>query len=488
MKNAKKLNVFSNDRAYEKVIHAFRARQKGATPADIAAATGLPLNNVRELVTRALDEYGGRLEVTESGEILYSFPGGFISRYRGFGPGVRKFLDKLIHYTVETGTLFFKVWIMVMLLGYFLFFMLLAVASLFLSAAGSSSSSRSRRGGNLYFGMGFFNLIIRLWFYSELAKSLNPGQGYRKSRSPSRPLYKAIFSFVFGDGDPNVYWEDELKKFFLAYLREHQGVISLPELMILGGFKPDEAEKAITALCVEFNGSPEATENGTVVYRFDEILMASENAKKQSDLPLLYKTQQSFSSNPEKMNQWFAIINGVNLFFGIYFLYNSAVTGHIFINQARGIYGLVYAFLSAYANPLPIIAVALGIIPLVFSVLFWFIPLLRRIFLKNKNNKIRFENFKKFSFFKIWNSPMSVKKADLNPPYRDPPENLDEARNQVLKEMGNYAIPDISIDEQKNEVYSFTELEREKQALDQYRASIDPNASSLGKTIFDSGR
>ena len=70
----------NNNKAYEEIIRAFKTRKKGATPADIAADTGLALYTVRELVPRAADEYGGRLEVTESGEILYSFPRGFTSR------------------------------------------------------------------------------------------------------------------------------------------------------------------------------------------------------------------------------------------------------------------------------------------------------------------------------------------------------------------------------------------------------------------------
>ena len=106
--------------AYKKVITAFRARKKGATPADIAAATGLPLYTVRELVPKAADEYSGRLEVTESGEILYSFPGGFTSRYRGLGPFAKRTMDRLGRALVSIGAFVFKAWIMVMLIGYFL--------------------------------------------------------------------------------------------------------------------------------------------------------------------------------------------------------------------------------------------------------------------------------------------------------------------------------------------------------------------------------
>jgi hypothetical protein len=35
-------------------------------------------------------------------------------------------------------------------------------------------------------------------------------------------------------------------------------------------------------------------------------------------------------------------------------------------------------------------------------------------------------------------------------------------------------------------VYSFKELEREKNALQNYRSQIKPDSSDLGKTVFDS--
>ncbi|MDR1654418.1 MAG: hypothetical protein LBR96_00360, partial [Treponema sp.] len=134
--------------AYTKVIDAFRRYRKGATVADIVAATALPLEKVRELVPLAADEFSARLEVTESSEIRYSFPRGFTSRYRSFAARFKRFTEKALNGFKITVSFLFKVWIMFMLVGYFAFFMLIALASLVLSVAGSSNSSnRSRNGG-----------------------------------------------------------------------------------------------------------------------------------------------------------------------------------------------------------------------------------------------------------------------------------------------------------------------------------------------------
>lgn len=484
--------IKADEKSYKKVINAFKSRRTGATPADIAAATGLPLNTVRELVPRAADEYSGRLEVTESGEILYSFPKGYNSRYRGFIPFVRRAADTLIRTSISAGTLIFKIWIMVMLIGYFLLFMAIALASVFLSAAASSSGKGSRRGrGNVNFSFGIFNLIFRLWFYSEMTRSFNsPYRSAGLQKPKSRPLHRAIFSFVFGDPDPNADFRDQEKRTFIDYLQEHKGIISLPEFMTLTGLKPDEADRAITSYCVEFSGSPEATEEGTVVYRFDEILLRSDEKSRtgKTGLPLLLKKMESFSSNPGKMNWWFALINGVNLIFGSYFLYNVSAIGHILPGKIQGIYGYVYYYLSYFGNPLPVIFLGLGIVPVVFSFLFWLVPLLRHFFLKDKNEKLRFENFRKFSYGKIWDSPLFITKTDLNPVNKEAgpsnPNEVPQDQDKVLMEMGTYAIPEITLDDRKNEVYCFAELNREKEALEKYRSTVNP--ASLGNTVFDS--
>jgi hypothetical protein len=68
----------------------------------------------------------------------------------------------------------FKVWIMVMLVGYFLLFMAIAilalVASVAVSVSGSSNDRNDRRGngmGGLILATHVFDLIIRIWFYSD---------------------------------------------------------------------------------------------------------------------------------------------------------------------------------------------------------------------------------------------------------------------------------------------------------------------------------
>ncbi|MDR2478475.1 MAG: hypothetical protein LBD48_04085 [Treponema sp.] len=481
--------------AYRAVIQALGRRRGGATAADISAASAVPLAAVRELLPRAADEYQGRLQVTESGEIIYSFPQGFTSRYRGFWAGLKRFSGKLGSGLAWLGSLLFKVWIMVMLVGYFALFMALALLSVFAAVAGNSRNSSSRRGGGAHFSFGLLDLFIRLWFYSELTKPARQygGYGNRKPQSgPSRPLHRAIFAFVFGDADPNQDWTAREKKAVIAYIQARRGVIALPELMALTGKNSAEAEKAVMACCSEFGGVPEATEAGTIVYRFDELL-ARTGTNNSGTLQPPVRRLKPFSENPKSMNTWFGIINTVNLLFGSYFVYHAFNTGAILsteqLQSTSFLYGFVYAFLGNIAgNPLSFISIGLGLVPLAFSLLFWLIPALRFFREKKENENTKLGNLKRLGFSMIWSDPLKVDSGSITSQADEcRPHNMAAAQERVIKDMGAYSVPEVAITAAGGTVYSFTELEREKMALEQYREGIDIEKAGIGKTVFDSG-
>ncbi|MDR2343777.1 MAG: hypothetical protein LBD86_04510 [Spirochaetaceae bacterium] len=485
--------------AYRAISGVFKKRRKGMTVADMVAKTALPIETVRGLINDVADEYSARISVSESGEILYSFPSGFTSRYRGFRVLAGRALGKIGRALAMIGTGLFKAWIMIMLVGYFVLFMLIALAALVLSAAASNSSNSNNRrnnsGGGLVFVSGIFDFIIRIWFYSELTKSLDRRRygvyGRPEPRPKGKPLYKAIFSFVFGDGDPNAAIETRERQAVIAYIQANKGLISLPEFMILTGTGGNEADSLVSAYCSEYGGMPEATEDGTVVYRFDALLLQADRAGPSPggfSTPL--KLPEKFSQNKTKMNIWFCIINSVNLIFGSYFFVNAMNSGHILTERhfsaASFLYARTYVMTGHFiANPLPFISIGLGVVPLVFSLFFWLIPLARYALLKKNNEKIKLENLRKNAFMFIWDNPSAVKPGDINPAQKEcRPKNMDTARERVIKDMCQYSVPDVSVNEAGETVYSFNELKREKDALAKCRSGVGPGSSELGKIIF----
>jgi hypothetical protein len=484
-----KLKSFADRKAYTAVCDALRKSGGGVTAADIAAKTALPLAVVKEAVPRAADEYRGSLSVTESGEILYSFPRGFKSRYRGVGVFFKKALSKAGKAFLVFGKWAFKVWIMLMLVGYFAFFMLLALATLLLSLTANSSNSESRRSHDGAFNLvgGLFNMIIRLWFYSEL---FNMERNYAYGQRPAakvrgRPLHKAIFSYAFGDGDPNATIEQRNKSAVIAFVQANKGVINLEEYIAITGKIPLEADRDITAFCAEFGGSPEAADDGAIVYRFDDLLLRAEESARSVAVP--YKQLLRFSGNTKKMNSWFAVINTVNLLFGGYFLYNSLTVQTGAVTLFNYLYRVTDRLLG-YGDSVAqtFILPVLGVIPVVFSLLFWIIPLMRGANLKKQNESIKLENLRKIGVLHVYNEPLAVKPDSIKSNMAEAsPANLRKAQDTIIKELSFFGSPDVTAGDNGELTYSFAGIKREKDATRKYRDSIDSRKSNLGSVIFN---
>lgn len=492
-----------NDReAYARVVEAFKKRGGSATAADVVAFTGLPLDKVKECLPAASDEYGARLRVTESGEVLYSFPDGFRSRYRGFGPWARRAAAAAGKGAAKAGTFLFKAWIALMLVGYFAVFVAIALvallASIAASMAGSSDErSSSRRGGGMagfYLASRVLDLVVRIWFYSEWTRAIDGGPRYRADRSrrpPARPLHKAVFSFVFGDGDPDAGWETRERTAVLAYIKANRGLIALPEFMALTGLPPAEAERAISTYLLEYGGYPEATDDGTVVYRFEEILRGSEAGPSTLALAPPLKRTKPFSSNPKKANAWFVGLNGINLAFGAYFLACSLAVGPILsdtaVSGATYLYAIAYILASGLGDPAAITAVGLGVVPLAFAVLFYLIPAARSVLQAKENEGTRFSNFRKAAYRAAWNSPAALVPSSVAPADAESrPADLAAARDAAVKELGQYAMPEVSLSPSGETVYAFPDLERDRASLAKARAAVRLEEFKPGATIFDS--
>ncbi|MDR2729510.1 MAG: hypothetical protein LBB81_01260 [Treponema sp.] len=473
---------------YEKIVSSLKKRKKAAAIADICASTALPLEKVRELLPKAADEYSGHLQVTEQGEILYSFPDGFSSRYRGFYPALKKVFRACSLGLKKTLVFLFKTWIVFTLIGYFIFFIVLALASVFLSIA--SKSSDNRRSGSVYFGPNLFGIIWRIWFFSEITKPHYAQTKPVVRKEEKRPMHKAVFSFVFGDDDPNKDFTDDEDKAVIAYIQSNNGVINLTEFMAFKGINSLAAEREIISFCVRFGGSPEVTDEGAIVYRFDWLLMRADT-RKFTELSPIIKRLKSFSINPKKSNISFACINAVNLVFGSYFLYHSLNTGLLITElqtqNASYLYAFTHFLLQIFSdNPVSIIMVVLGLVPVIFSIFFWLIPAVRGILLSRENESIKLQNFKRLGYNKIWSSPQKVIIKDFNAPANEcKPKSVEQAAEQCIKDIGAYSSPEVTAGEDGQICYSFNELESEKISLNKYRVNLDQNRGLLGKKIYD---
>lgn len=497
----KKLVNYDRAKVQEALMQAFRRGTKEAAAADLARITGLPLSQIQAEMPAIVDEFNGRLRVSEKGDLLFSFPAGFRSKYRGVGPWLKKASRTALKWLGIAGKTLFKVWILVTLFGYFFLFIALALLAFFASiavqAGGRGGDRDDRRGGlgGLWMTTRLFDTLIRLWFYSELFK--DPQTRYREmeARKSRRPLHKAVFSHVFGDGDPEGDWEKVLKKAFIAYVQTHRGVITLPEFMAISGLSPSEAEERITSYLVEFEGTPEVSEQGTIYFFFPSLLakVGSVSASAAATSPL--RRLIPFSSNTPRMDTTFRLVNIFNLAFGGYYLSQALQVGaNVIVRTADGIAlrgGLSFlyswtVYLAAQlgaAQPVQLVAWALGVAPLAFSVLFFAIPVVRAMLLRKRNEAIKIENLRRVLYNSVLASPEDVDPAQLHLPVESLQPTDASAKNKVLEELAAWSRAEP--DEKGH--WHFQEIRRIMLDVAKIRASIDESRYAPGATVFDTG-
>ena len=487
--NAKKVYDYKPDAVRSTIVQALRKKNGEATVADVIAATGLPKYQIETEMSAVVDEYNGRLRVTDSGEILFSFPYGFTSRYKGLGVILKKIFSAVKSGIKAIAVFLFKTWIMVMLVGYFIFFVALAILALFASIAGGSSSRRDNRGSSSdtggFLAVRIIELIVRIWFYSELFRTPEERATdyYKKqeAKKNSRPLHKAIFSFVFGEPDINKDHDVLLKKIFIAMVRTKKGIITIEDFISLTGLSPQLAEQAICRYLYEFEGSPEVSEEGTLYYDFSKLLVRLDTEKSINSASA-FKKLQPFSANNKKSNTVFAIINGVNLLFGGYFLYHGLNFDYTALKNELSY--LFYFTLQLFTlfdikNPLAVITWLLGAVPLVFSLLFWLIPAVRSLLLKRTNELIKVENARRYVYTQLSHAPIELDESIFNDA---PLFAMPDTQNikKVLMETAVYEKADVSPDGK----YILTDYGRRYNDIEKLRAK--KIIAGPGSVIFDS--
>jgi hypothetical protein len=505
---AKKVYDYDAGPVRDRLVDVFRKRKGEATTADLIALTGLPKAQVEAEVAAVSDEYGARLRVTESGEILYSFPAGMRSRYRGLGPSASRAWKAFRKAAARVAAFAFKIWIVVMLVGYFVLFIGLALlallASVAVSASGNSSDnrgSRSDRGGGLG-GMlitgRLVSTIFNIWFYSEMFMTPEQRAARVGRRRERRPLYKAIYSFVFGDGDPDSGWDTVEKKAFVAFAQANRGIITMPEFMALTGLGPLQAEEAINRYLYEFEGSPEVTEGGTIYFFFPALLRKKDRDDRTRGASVPMRPIAAFSSNAKKANLTFLAFNGANLLFGAYFLagalssnallprlYGEFAGRLITVRGWDGFYYFTHQVFGKFlgmADPTAFLGVVLGAVPVAFSLFFIAIPAIRSRRLAARNERARVENLRRVAYRTVLDSPIPVRPEAI-PVYDDAARPRDgRSAEKALRELAAWSGAEPLADGS----YSFAEIERGKAEAAKARAAVNTASYELGGVAFDS--
>jgi len=485
MDKTKKVYDFAFDKVRDQVAAALRRHENRGTVADVVGLSGLPKYQVETVLPAVVADCRGQMAVTESGEVLYRFPQGLSNPEKSLG-------RKLLKWTSRGLAAFFKGWILVMLVGYFLLFVLILVAAILISIGLSFArrdDDRDNSGGGIF---GFF-LVSRVieWFMLFWLYSGDPIERQQKKR---KPFHRAIFEFVFGIEDkPEVRGKME-RKAFISFVRQNKGTISLEELMGLTGKSRQSADAFVSRLMLEFEGEPRVSDQGTLSFFFPALLLtsgASERPYNLADQELI-----AFSRNPQKTNNWIIFLNGFNIVFGIYFL-AFGLQGVSAVQSAGDNLGLLYLITVALVSSLgqidPITANGwitgfLGFVPALYSAFFFGIPLVRRWREGIKNLVIKTNNLRRKLVAAVLARPTDIHLEQIQPDSERNSPGKPGAEREALKEsLLRDLAGDRSLDVRGEApfVYSIPDLEREKKDLEEIRRTTDLSKLALGKVVFD---
>ena len=336
-----------------------------ATLGDFVSATGLPEHDAESALKSLLETHRGHLEVSDSGDLLYQFDPKLIARYREpFGVRFRKAAWSAF----KTG---FKVWTAVMLVVYFVVFVVLIIAAMTANRDGGRGGFGGRRGG---FGLGDFFLLHWLmggrgWNRGGLYYGHSYAKRLPKEAQP--PFYKKVFAFIFGPEEPR---PTQLQKDrgVLQLIRARKGVLTSAELVEHAGLPLPEAEEEMGRLTGAYGGDPRVSDRGEVVYAFPD-LMKSAHGRVRSREPkptwLRLEYPKKLTGNSTASNLGVGAMNGFNL-------------------VAASVMGLGPAVQAASQGLGPVDPLwffGLGVVPAVFSSMFFGIPIVRSLGLKGEN-------------------------------------------------------------------------------------------------------
>jgi len=277
---------------------------------DLATKAGISLTQARKDLTILASLTRGDIAVSSDGELLYTFPPNVNSvltsnsaKYRALSTWKEKVFPPLA-YATKVG---FGVVLLVSLAAIF--------STIFFATSGQSSDDDrrdNRRGGGMpmmggFWGPSPFDFFYYRPYYSRYYTT--PGGG-GSSRRGSRDddemgFLESVFSYVFGDGNPNGDVEERRIALVAEMIRTEGGAVTAEQLAPfcddaplpltaegkLGEERVYVDESFVLPIVTQLDGEPQVTEEGDIVYTFPE-LMTSAAATTTSSTPSSVSTER----------------------------------------------------------------------------------------------------------------------------------------------------------------------------------------------------
>lgn len=286
--------------------------------ADVAAKTGLPLHLTSIELNRIALETKAVMEVSNRGQIVYKFFPDLDSIYRLVG--IRKIVMETLQAAYEAGFFLLRISFGVLLVVSFVTIAVVFTVALIIILCGMDATDGE---GDLDLQEGldfeFFDFeALGMFFGWSIFTGGETPESYCgvQIETPDRGFFSNCFSFLFGEGNPNRDIEEDQFKLLAELIRRNGGAVTAEQLApYLVSSKANDA--SILPVLVRFNGNPEVSPKGTIVYTFPELQITATGPNKVAALyemePSLKEKDWIFTKVPTERLHWVFFFAGANL-------------------------------------------------------------------------------------------------------------------------------------------------------------------------------
>ncbi len=347
------------------------------TVGDVASQTGLEIAFAQQELLNLASSANGHLQVAETGDILYLFPQNFRTVLLGkyWRLRLKNWLQgawKTIFYLIRIS---FGIILILSIVIISLAILAIIIAS---SSSRSDNNNRSSRGGGMMFFPNF-------WFSPNMFTVFSPryNQRYRQtsySQNSQLPQEKSelnflesIYSFLFGDGNPNPNLEERRWQEIATVIQKNQGAVIAeqvaPYLDNINIYNERDEDYMLPVL-TRFNGYPEVSEMGDIIYYFPELQIKANEAQNKKIEPYLKENHWQFSIANSQQKMMAIGLGGINLILAL--VLGSMLTPELMVEL-----GSLVALVNPVYNLL-----------LIYGASYLVVPLVRYFWLQTRNKKV----------------------------------------------------------------------------------------------------
>ena len=358
------------------IVQSIKQLDYRATVGEVAAIAGLEINTAQQGLLALAADAGGHLQVAESGDVVYLFPKNFLSilrnkywqlRWKEWWGKVWQVLFYLIR--ISFG--------IVLIASIILMLVAIAVIVIAISSSGRDDDDR----GGSYGGGGGGGMIFlpRFWIGPDFFWWFTPDYNSRRRRRRQTEgnqmnFLEAVYSFLFGDGNPNPDLEETRYATIGQEIQNNDGAVVAEQIAPYLD-KIDADEDYMIPVLARFNGYPEVSPEGEIIYYFPELQVMASSRSKRAVPNYLQEQLWRFTQASSGQKMLAIGLGGVNLILAL-------VLGSLLQDPSVAIQlGGIVAFVNS------IYGILVG-----YAIAFLVIPLIRYFWIQGRNQKISNRN------------------------------------------------------------------------------------------------